>query len=428
MLRQARPGRRLLLAAGLLALSATAQAGAAPTVAQRALDTWTSAHPNSGVAVWRLDPGRTPVVVAEHRPESPMIPASVMKVVTSTGALLGLGPGFRFTTTVSTTRRATTAGGVLRGPLFLTGAGDPLLSTPAYSRAYLSRLGGNFTRLPAAVRRAGVRRITGPIVVDATIHDRQRVGRGWRSYYTAYSPPLSGLTLNQSHLGDRQGAYAANPERTAGLRLAGELHGLGVTQRSGVRTGRTPTTAVVLGQVTSPRLSGILRVMNTNSDNFIAEMIRKNVGAYAGAGGTSLAGNRATSSLLARHGLISRADRLVDGSGLSRNNRLTANTLVGIFSAANAEPRWGRALINSLATGGSGTLIRRFTAAGIRDRVHAKTGYIDGVSGLAGVVDSPRGVRYAFAFLMNDWDIGGAKATQDRIVTLLASGRMDPRR
>ncbi|MFN8121720.1 MAG: D-alanyl-D-alanine carboxypeptidase [Thermoleophilia bacterium] len=58
--------------------------------------------------------------------------------------------------------------------------------------------------------------------------------------------------------------------------------------------------------------------------------------------------------------------------------------------------------------------------------MHGKTGYIDGVSALAGVAESPSGVRYAFAFLMNDWDITGAKATQDRIVTMLAKGAMDP--
>ena len=62
---------------------------------------------------------------------------------------------------------------------------------------------------------------------------------------------------------------------------------------------------------------------------------------------------------------------------------------------------------------------------GLRSRVHAKTGYISGTSTLAGVVDSPNGTRYAFAIMMNQGSITGAKATQDAIVTLLAAGIAD---
>ena len=57
--------------------------------------------------------------------------------------------------------------------------------------------------------------------------------------------------------------------------------------------------------------------------------------------------------------------------------------------------------------------------------MRAKTGYLDGVSAMAGRVISRRGQRYAFALLMNSWDIAGAHATQDRVVTLLASGSED---
>ena len=61
----------------------------------------------------------------------------------------------------------------------------------------------------------------------------------------------------------------------------------------------------------------------------------------------------------------------------------------------------------------------------LRRRVHAKTGYISGTSTLAGIVESRSGSRYAFAIMMNQGSITGAKATQDRIVTLLASGAAD---
>ncbi len=116
---------------------------------------------------------------------------------------------------------------------------------------------------------------------------------------------------------------------------------------------------------------------------------------------------------------------LADGSGLSRGNRLAAASLVRVIAQADADPTWGTPLINSLARGGEGTLIRRFTTGVATKRVRAKTGYLDGVSAMAGRVVSRRGVHYGFALLMNTTDITGARAVQDDVVTLLAAGAED---
>ncbi|MFN8124850.1 MAG: D-alanyl-D-alanine carboxypeptidase/D-alanyl-D-alanine-endopeptidase [Thermoleophilia bacterium] len=376
--------------------------------------------------MWRLDPGRTPVVVAEHTPDAPQLPASVMKLVTSGGALLSLGPSFRFRTSIYTSANAVRDGRVLRGTVYLKGSGDPVLATPAYARAYLEGRGGVFNGITRELSAGGVRLVRGPIVADESLFDSRRTGLQWRSYYTLYSPPLSALNVNQNHQGDGQARYVPDPPVAAAAQLRAALRRSGIRHAGALRTGRTPATAVTAGTVVSPPLSAILTVMNHESDNFIAEVLRKDVGAYGGRAGTSQEGAAVTVRLLSELGVMGANDRVVDGSGLSRANRLTANTLVRLLAAADAQPQWGDALIDSLATGGTGTLIRRFKDPSIRSRVHGKTGYIDGVSALAGVAESPSGVRYAFAFLMNDWDITGAKATQDRIVTMLAKGAMDP--
>lgn len=407
-------------------MAAAGPAAGAPNAAQRALNAWTAAHPDTGAAVWRLDPGRTPVVVAEHAADAPQLPASVMKLVTSGGALLSMGPSFRFRTGIHVSADAVRTGAGLRGTVYLKGSGDPILSTPSYAAAYLGGRGGVFNGLPRQLRADGVRLLRGPIVADETLFDRRRTGLQWRSYYTAYSPPLSALNVNQNHQGDGQARYVADPPIGAAAQLRVALKRSGIRHVGQLRTGRTPASAVPAGTVTSPPLSAILAVMNSESDNFIAEVLRKDVGAYGGAAGTSEEGAAVTVRLLAELGVMSARDRVVDGSGLSRANRLTANTLARLLAAADAQPEWGAALIDSLPTGGTGTLIRRFKDPSIRDRVHGKTGYIDGVSSLAGIAESPSGTRYAFAFLMNDWDITGAKATQDRIVTLLARGALDP--
>jgi D-alanyl-D-alanine carboxypeptidase/D-alanyl-D-alanine-endopeptidase (penicillin-binding protein 4) len=376
--------------------------------------------------VWRVDPaGGAPAVVARHRPEIPQLPASTMKIATSAGALLTLGPAFRFTTRVYASPTSVRTGPLLRGTLYLQGSGDPVLSTRRYAGRYLAGLGGGFARLAAPLRASGVRTVAGPIVADASVFDARRTGLLWRSYYSAYSPPLSGLAVNQNHAGDTRARYAADPPRAAAAHLRAALRRAGVRQAGPLRTGRTPVAAVEIARVDSPPLSTILTLMNPDSDNFVAEMLRKAVGAHAGAAGTTAEGNRVTSRVLAESGLGSPRDVLVDGSGLSRANRLTAGTLVRILAAAETQPTWGRALITSLPRGGEGTLVRRFREPGIRGRVHAKTGYINGVSSLAGVVRSTSGARYAFAFLMNDGDIAGAKAAQDRVVRLLASGAAD---
>jgi PBP4 family serine-type D-alanyl-D-alanine carboxypeptidase len=200
---------------------------------------------------------------------------------------------------------------------------------------------------------------------------------------------------------------------------------VGVQQVGPLRAGRTPRGARTLATTTSPRLPVILRAMNLDSDNFIAETLVKGVGADATGRGTTTAGARRIRALLAARGILGPRDALVDGSGLSRRNHLAASSLVHVIAQADADRTWGRALVNSLARGGEGTLIRRFTSGVARKRVRAKTGYLDGVSAMAGRVVSRRGVHYGFALLMNSTDIAGARAVQDKVVTLLAAGAED---
>jgi serine-type D-Ala-D-Ala carboxypeptidase/endopeptidase (penicillin-binding protein 4) len=412
------------LAACLLLTVAAAPAQGATNVVQRQLTAWTADHPSTGAAVWRVTAAGDEVVAA-HRPEAPFMPASTMKVVTSAGALVALGPDFRFTTRLMVSPTAVIRGRTLLGTVYLRGGGDPLLSTRAYARRYLAGRGGHIADLAAGLRRRGVRAVRGPIVADGTVFDSRRTGLMWRSYYTAYSPPLSGLAVNQNHTGDARSRYVTDPSTAAAQQLRTVLLRNGVRHTGPRRAGVTPPDAVEIAAATSPPLSTVLALMNPSSDNFLAEMLRKDVGAYAGTAGTTAEGNRVTMILLGDRGMLARGDLLVDGSGLSRANRLSAATLVRILAAAQREPEWGDALVRSLPRGGEGTLVRRFRHPAVRLRVRGKTGYIDGVSTIAGTVTSPRGVRYAYAFLMNDADIAGARATQDRLVTLLARGRAD---
>jgi serine-type D-Ala-D-Ala carboxypeptidase/endopeptidase (penicillin-binding protein 4) len=365
------------------------------------------------------------VPVLSYRPDVARPPASTMKLVTSAGALLALGPEFRFTTGLYARPGTVSRRGVLRGPLYLRGQGDPLLATPAYSRVFLGGNGTPLGLLGGRLKRAGVQAVMGPIVADEGFFDAARGGPLWKASYVSECPPLSALAVNQDTAGDRRGPNVASPPIAAAQRLRRVLTAVGVRQRGPLKAGAVPAGAQVVAAVRSQPLRVILRLMNPDSDNFIAETLMKDIGAYTEGRGTTAAGTAHTAAALDELGVLGPNDRLVDGSGLSHSNRLSATTLVRLLTLAVQTPSWGVPLLNSMPRGGQGTLIRRFRGSTTRLRVRAKTGYINGTSTLAGVVTSVSGKRYAFALLMNTPNTWGARVAQDAIVTLLAGGAGD---
>ena len=398
------------------------QAAAQSNPVSSAVEGFAKKNPTVSVLVERLDPS-APATIASWRPNTALAPASTMKIVTSASALMTVGPDFRFTTRLEAEPDSVAADGTVEGPAYLIGSGDPMLATRAYSRANLDGLGTPIEDLARNVRENGIGRITGGIVVDETLFDRQRMGPLWKSSYRWECPPLSGIATNQNRADN--GSNVSSPAIAAGQRLAAALRRQGVKVSGPVRAGRDVPGGDVIGQVRSLPMSRILDFMNAHSDNFTAETLAKDVGAYGAGRGTTQGGTARAESLLRERGLLTASDDFVDGSGLSHSNRLSASTLVGVLRTAKATPAWGDVLITSLPQGGEGTLIRRLKAPDVRDRVHAKTGYINGVASLAGTVTSKAGVPYAFAFLMNTSDIGGAQRTMDRAVTLLARGKAD---
>ncbi len=418
-----RPRRALiaLVAAGALALSAGTAAAQQNPVA-KTIDAFAKKNPTMSVLVERMGP-TGPATIASWRPSTALAPASTMKIITAASALMTVGPDFRFTTRVEAAPDTKGPGGTINGPAYLIGAGDPMLSTRAYSRANFSGLGTPIDDLARDIREKGTTRITGGVVVDETLFDRQRMGPLWKSSYRHECPPLSGIATNQNRADN--GANVSSPAIAAGQRLVAALRRQGVQVTGPVRAGRDVPGGDILGQVRSKPMSRILGYMNATSDNFTAEILTKGVGAYGTGTGSTPAGTRRAEELMRERGVITASDDFIDGSGLSHSNRVSAATLVGVLKDAQANPQWGRVLIDSMPQGGEGTLIRRLKGPAVRYRVHAKTGYINGVASLAGTVTSKAGVPYAFAFLMNTSDIGGAQKAMDRAVTLLATGKAD---
>ncbi len=208
----------------------------------------------------------------------------------------------------------------------------------------------------------------------------------------------------------RRRLLAARSLRDALVRL-----GVVVTGRPGL--GTAPTDAASLASDVSVPLAEIVRVMNHESDNFYAEMLLKEIAAATGKGGSSSLGGKLVVATMAEAGIPVEGVRIVDGSGLSSLDRLTAVALVGVLRAGLSNPAIRRSFVGSLAVAGrSGTLSTRL--APLRGRVKGKTGTTNLACTLSGFI----GRDYAFAVLQNGDPVASwaAREAQDRFVTALA--------
>jgi D-alanyl-D-alanine carboxypeptidase/D-alanyl-D-alanine-endopeptidase (penicillin-binding protein 4) len=174
--------------------------------------------------------------------------------------------------------------------------------------------------------------------------------------------------------------------------------GVRVPQRTVVRTGRTPTGPGVrlLAEVRSPQIAKLLELTNTPSDNFLAEMLLKGLGATFGTGGTTAAGVAVVrSEMLNVFGLRPRFD---DGSGLSYSDSTTPVQVVTLLRAMAGN----RVFRQSLAVGGrTGTLEYEMRGTAAQGVCQGKTGSLHSVANLAGYCRARDGHTLAFAFLAN---------------------------
>jgi D-alanyl-D-alanine carboxypeptidase/D-alanyl-D-alanine-endopeptidase (penicillin-binding protein 4) len=395
-------GRRLAAFGGLVALLAPAGANAtAPSSArqfERALRVPSIARAESAAMAVDLATGETLFARNANRA---LEPASNEKLAVTYGALVELGPGYRFRTEVLGEGRQ--FGSVWRGRLVLKGYGDPTLQTD------------DLKRLARQVYAHGIRRVTGAVAGDGSWFDSRWTAPGWRAdFYGIESGPLSALVVNR---GFRKHRVVRDPRLAAAALFDQLLREQGVEARGAILAKGHPT-AVTLGTVHSHRLSRLLRAMDADSDNFTAEMVLKAIGAEALGKGTTAAGAAVVRRDLAAGGIPLTGVRIVDGSGLSRLDRVTARELAALLLVFWRSPELHDVVQGSLAVAGrTGTLKHRLVGHRTRGIVRGKTGTTDVASALSGYVGS----RYAFVLVQNGHPVNWAAAhkLQDRFVDAL---------
>ncbi|MBA3380263.1 MAG: D-alanyl-D-alanine carboxypeptidase/D-alanyl-D-alanine-endopeptidase [Actinobacteria bacterium] len=391
-----------LALAGSLAASTSAPTQAASTelglALGRALVTPGVAASRTAALAVDLETG---AVVFSRNAGFALVPASAEKLAVSFAALRLLGPGYRFRTEVA--GRGELTDHVWRGDLFLVGYGDPTL-TPA-----------DLDALARDVAAWGIRRVTGRVLGDERHFDSLRGAPSWLPWFVGQeSAPISALSVDDIVT---SGADSSASAAARAFTLALARRGISVTRSSGA--GNAPADVLPLALDLSDPLAEIVRTMNRESDNFIAEMLLKELGAGIARRGSTPTGAEVVLTELREAGVPTNGVRIADGSGLSRADRLTTEALVAILRKGSADPAIRDAFVTSLAVAGiSGTLKRRLDRRSTRGRVIAKTGTTRVSSALAGFVRR----RYVFAIIQNGSPVPywTARQAQDRFVTVLA--------
>jgi serine-type D-Ala-D-Ala carboxypeptidase/endopeptidase (penicillin-binding protein 4) len=333
-----------------------------------------------------------------------LAPASNEKLAVTYAALETLGPDYQIETDVL--GEGELVGTTWRGSLVLQGHGDPTLRQTGLAQ------------LAQQVSAAGIRRVTGSVLGDESFFDSRRTGSGWKaSFYIHDSPPLSALTVDRTWFHTH---HSRAPAAAAAALFKDALRKQGVAVTGPALRGTGNSEAQPLASVLSPTLAQIVRFMDQQSDNFTAELLLKQLGAANGAVGTSARGAAQVRARMTEAGIPLAGVRIVDGSGLSSLDRLTARAIVGILQAAWAEPELKPSFVAALAIAGrTGTLKDRLRWAPARGVVLAKTGTTSIASALSGFVRK----RYAFSVLQNGHPVSSwwARRAQDRFATVLAS-------
>lgn len=433
------------------------------------------ASSNVGVKVVSLGTGE---VLYEKDAEKLYHPASTMKLITAATALIKLGPNHRFHTSLYVDYLGD---GQTVGNIYLRGGGDPVFNSNDLEKmaeklvemnltglqgnivvdeTYFDAvrwgkgwmwddgpIGGYFSHLSAlTINRNGVRVRIAPgtevgdpvsvhldpptqymkiineaITVEASEKVRVKMKRKSKPVDENVLMTDGAMAIGQTEMNRR--VDVLDPALYCGTLLREMLAKQGIVLQGKVRYGEVPEEATEIAMHISPPLSRILWEMNKPSDNLIAELLLKTIGAeLKGNPGTGQKGLQAINEFLIEIGMDTEGYAIADGSGASRYNLVTASLLTDLlaymFRNFTVMPEY----LASLPVGGvDGTLTRRMRGTTAEGVLRAKTGTLRGVTTLAGYTTTADGEIVVFSILVSNY-VGSAnprRGLQDKIGDIL---------
>ena len=416
-------------------------------------------------------------MIYEYHADKLMTPASNLKVVTSAAALGILGPEYTFSTGIYCTGERVDS--ILQGDIYLKGGGDPYLvmellwklsqsvaalgikevtgsliadasffdrkgyphsdwkriKMPLWYNAPTGGLAFNFNAVGIHVqpgKKVGDKpqisieprsryfvlennAVTGSSSKNSLIFDLKEVDGRCHLYLKGSIPKDYATQKYYRHIKDST-AYCANT-------FLDYLAQSGVTVKGEYREGITPEDAQELVVQESRPLSMLLRDANKYSNNFMMEQTLKVIGAVQNEPpGTTQKGIDAVLDYLNSIAIDVTDCTMTDGSGLSRKNEIKPRTLNDVIQYSVSRSTFFPEFLNALPIAGvDGTLKKRLNHNPAHRLVRAKTGFINGVSCLSGIIDGRSGRGLVFSIMFNRaYKLKTqAKTLQNRLVSQL---------
>jgi D-alanyl-D-alanine carboxypeptidase/D-alanyl-D-alanine-endopeptidase (penicillin-binding protein 4) len=418
----------------------------------------------------------------QHNGNTRLLPASSLKLLTAAAAMDVLGADYRFTTQLLSNGQQ--LGDRLNGNLYLRGFGDPSIQAQDYRQLALAlahlgikSVSGDLVIDDTAfdTRRLGVdwahddeekyygAQISalslspnddfdaGTVIVtvnapaidgEPTLVSISPQNRTLTLLNRAMVGPTNSITVNRDHGSNqltvsgtlmsgtqsRKWVSVWEPTRLVADVFRQALAEQGIEIRGQILIGGvTAPGAIVLVSHESPPLAQLLLPLLKLSNNSIAEVLLKAMGRKTANAGTASAGVAAVNGFLARQGIDTELLVQVDGSGLSRRNLISTQSLTDVLLAVRKQP-WFDSWHAALPIAGNpqrmlgGTLRNRLRNTPAENNLHAKTGSMGSVSSLSGYVSSANGRSLVFAMVSNNYLVDGAriKMLEDKVAVALA--------
>ncbi|HEY1687114.1 MAG TPA: D-alanyl-D-alanine carboxypeptidase/D-alanyl-D-alanine-endopeptidase [Tepidisphaeraceae bacterium] len=436
-----------------------------------------AAQPSQSKAIYgfRIIDADSGVEIYSHNPDLPVMPASNMKVFTAATSLDAFGPDDPLKTTLAYDGKN----------LWIIGGGDPSVGDPTMAKAAHHPLTQIFDQWAADLKAKGLSHIHGNIYYDDRLFDHQLTSPTWGHYLGEwYSAPVTALNFNDNcidttlfptksgepmrpeimpptddvqlinhthtqhknnadvHRDGMRNVYiltgggnrklVLDPKPVidpsaffaAAMRTNFSSHGITITGSNEAAPATMPHLQIIA--VHETRLADAIRRMDKDSQNLFAEAFSKRVGhwyaihnLHQNLPGSWELGAQAVRSFLSRNGIDTANFHMVDGSGLSSQDRITARQMTALLMVMHHHSA-RQAFFDSLPISGTdGTIKKRMKS--VTGKVHAKTGFINGVRSLSGYVQTNSGHTLIFSIIYNHipGSVKPYEAIQDRVCEAL---------
>lgn len=359
---------RLLSIVLLWSMAASASA-ASPQQAMQTLLASNSLDPNqTAIYIWDLE---TDTRVATHRHTLPITPASVMKCV-STAALRSVMP-YNSQITTQVFLEGAAKGNAFTGNLVVVGAGDPSLGDNRHKQQ-------NFPQLIAqTLKKKGISSFEGNIIVDDNLFAGPATHPSWGSGDLEASYGTGCHAFNYE--GNASGKKAVkNPAAVFKKQMISALgeQGISFTEKTGLSGKRQ-----LILKYASPTISNLMRSCMFRSDNLYAETFLRLFGIKNGTDGSVASSARVAMQHWDALNYPTDGIEIVDGSGLSRQNRLTAEFLGMLLKRHKDDPEY----VSFFPLVGEEGTVRSFLKdTPLQGYMALKTGSMNGIQSYAGYV------------------------------------------